>query len=69
MSKASEAKIIEMGDQFVHTVHSVECEKCEAEDEDDFGDSYDAAKTFYKDGWRIVDDVLLCPKCFKNRKK
>lgn len=65
----AQAVIIQMENEFIHTEHSVICENCDSTDEDNFGDSLDAAKAFYESGWRIFNDALLCPKCFKNRNK
>lgn len=68
MNKKAEAIVVNMED-YLRTEHTIECEKCHKEEAEGFIDSYEAAKSFYKSGWRIVDEILLCPKCFKNRNR
>lgn len=62
-----DAKIIEMS-EYCECECTVTCDVCKcydgSNDEPEF-----ASHDFYNKGWRIVNEILLCPKCFKNRNK
>lgn len=41
----------------------IACNKCSKVDAEEGLNATDAAKVFYDDGWRVVNDLALCSDC------
>lgn len=65
MRKDKEKKVWDLCESIVTLAH-ITCDNCGNEAEDE-ADTFDAAEGFYNEGWRNINDVTLCPTCFKNK--
>lgn len=66
--KVKKEEMIERMAEYCEVDVSVECQQCD-KGEGDFGiDENDFAKELYKKGWRIKNEMILCPRCVKKIK-
>ena len=49
----------------IHDISVIGCSKCSTQGEDECLGSDEAARGFYKEGWRATETRTYCPKCAK----
>jgi len=68
-AKAKKKKQLDALVEFCYTEVSIECTECRSADGEFNVDDVDAAKEFYKRGWRTTNENCYCPDCAKKHLK
>ena len=51
--------------QKIKTEHTIKCSTCNKKEKSCLSNKTDATMYFFDTGWRVVNDKVLCKKCFK----